>query len=121
MREDVDGEDRIILDPHSLSSDHTVSVSLRDISQDGKIIAYALREGGVDEVSIRFMDIDSGKEYPDVLPPARYGEVVLTPDNKGVYYERYGDVPPMVMYHELGSDTLMDVKVFHILKLMFQI
>tara|TARA_B100001123_G_scaffold450277_1_gene619778 strand:+ start:10928 stop:13024 length:2097 start_codon:yes stop_codon:yes gene_type:complete len=112
MREGVDGEDHVILDPHSLSSDHTTSVSLRDISEDGKIIAYALREGGVDEVSIRLMDIDSGEEYPDVLPPARYGEVVLTPDNKGFYYERYGDVPPRVMYHELGSDTSMDVKVF---------
>ena len=34
----------------------------------------------VDEVSIRVLDVTSGVAHPDVLPPARYGEVALTPD-----------------------------------------
>ena len=112
VREGLDGADRVLIDPHPLSPDHTTSVALRDISDDGRLVAYAVREGGVDEVSIRLRDVDTGEDLPDVLPAARYGGVSLTPDGDGFYYERYGDVTPRVMYHALGSDPASDRQIF---------
>ena len=112
VREGLDGADRVLIDPHPLSPDHTTSVALRDISDDGRLVAYAVREGGVDEVSIRLRDVDTGEDLPDVLPAARYGGVSLTPDGAGFYYERYGDVTPRVMYHALGSDPAADRQIF---------
>ena len=112
VREGLDGADRVLIDPHPLSPDHTTSVALRDISDDGRLVAYAVREGGVDEVSIRLRDVDTGEDLPDVLPAARYGGVSLTPDGDGFYYERYGDVTPRVMYHALGSDPATDRQIF---------
>ena len=112
VREGVGGADRVLIDPHPLSPDHTTSVALRDISDDGRLVAYAVREGGVDEVSIRLRDVDTGEDLPDVLPAARYGGVSLTPDGAGFYYERYGDVTPRVMYHALGSDPATDRQIF---------
>ena len=112
LRERLDGDDQVLIDPHPMSPDHTTSVGLRDISPDGRLVVYAIREGGVDEVSIRLMDVDTRQDLPDVLPTARYGQVALTPDKRGLYYERYGDVTPRVMYHELGTEMSADVQLF---------
>ena len=112
VREGLDGEDRVLIDPHPMSPDHTTSVALRDVSDDGTRVAWAVREGGVDEVEIRVRDVDSGEDLADVLPPARYGAVTLAPDGRGLYYERYGDVPPRVMYHAFGTPAADDVQLF---------
>ena len=112
VREGLDGEERVLIDPHPMSPDHTTSVELRDISDDGGQVAYAVREGGVDEVSIRVRGVDSGDDLADVLPAARYGAVTLSPDGGGLYYERYGDVAPRVMYHAFGTPMAQDVQLF---------
>ena len=112
VREGLDGEDRVLIDPHPLSPDHTTSVELRDVSDDGRRVAYAVRAGGVDEVSIRVRDVDSGEDLDDVLPPARYGQVTLAADGGGLYYERYGDVTPRVMFHAFGAPVADDAQLF---------
>ena len=112
VREGLDGEDRVLIDPHPLSPDHTTSVELRDVSDDGRRVAYAVRAGGVDEVSIRVRDVDSGADLDDVLPPARYGQVILAADGGGLYYERYGDVTPRVMFHAFGASPADDAQLF---------
>ena len=112
VREGLDGEDRVLIDPHPLSPDHTTSVELRDVSDDGRRVAYAVREGGVDEVSIRVRDVDAGEDLDDVLPPARYGQVTLAADGGGLYYERYGDVTPRVMFHAFGDPPADDARLF---------
>ena len=112
VRQGSVGEDRVLIDPHPLSADHTTSVSFLDISHDGRLVVYAVRDGGVDEISIRLRDVDSGEDLADQLPPARYGNVNLTPDKTGFYYERYGDVTPRVMYHAIGADPADDVQLF---------
>ena len=112
VREGLDGEDRVLIDPHPLSPDHTTSVELRDVSDDGRRVAYAVREGGVDEVSIRVRDVDAGEDLDDVLPPARYGQVTLAADGGGLYYERYGDVTPRVMFHAFGAPPADDAQLF---------
>ena len=112
VRDGLEGEDRPLIDPHPMSPDHTTSVELLDISTDGRLVVYAVRDGGVDEVSIRLRDVDSGDDLSDALPAARYGNVNLTPDKRGFYYERYGDVTPRVMFHALGTDPSADVQLF---------
>ena len=112
VREGLDGDDRVLIDPHPMSPDHTTSVALRDISDDGTRVAYAVREGGVDEVSIRVRDVDTGEDLADVLPAARYGGVTLAVDGSGLYYERYGDVTPRVMYHAFGTPMADDAQLF---------
>ena len=112
VREGIDGEDRVLVDPHPMSPDHTISVSYLDISRDGRLVVYAVRDGGVDEISIHLRDIDTGTDLDDSLPAARYGQVSLTPDKTGFYYERYGDVTPRVMFHALGTDPSADIQLF---------
>ena len=112
VRDAVDGQDQVLIDPHPMSHDHTTSVRLEDVSQDGTLVVYAVQEGGVDEVSIHVMDVETRQRLPDELPAARYGEISLTPDKTGFFYERYGDVTPRVMFHELGRDHSEDEMLF---------
>ena len=112
VREGVDGPDQVLIDPHSMSPDHTISVGYIGFSSDGSVIAYAVRDGGVDEVSIRLMEVATQKDLADVRPAARYGSLWITLDKHGFYYQRYGDVTPRVMYHELGGDFDDDVMLF---------
>ena len=112
VRDGLDGEDRILIDPHPMSEAHTTSVQFLELSQDGTLVVYGARVGGVDEVSIHVRNVDTGEDLLEVLPAARYGQVNLTPDKAGFYYERYGDVTPRVMYHELGTDPSKDRMLF---------
>ena len=112
VRDGIDGTDRVLIDPHPMSPDHTTSVQLGDLSDDGSLVVYSVREGGVDEVTIRVRNVESGEDLPDVLPPARYSDVHLAPDAGGLYYSRFGDVTPRVLYHAFGTPLADDVMLF---------
>ena len=108
-REGFEGEDKVLIDPHGLSDDHRTSVGLREVSEDGKLIAYGIRQGGEDEVEIRWREVDTGYDLPDVHPRKRYGGVSLTPDNKGFFYGvNDGKGTHHIYYHEMGADPSED-------------
>ncbi len=111
VRKSAGGEDEVLLDPNPLSADHTVSVTLEDISEDGTLIAYGLRHGGEDEVAIHLLDVDKRADLPDVLPKALYDSISIQPDKSGVYYARGGSAP-RAFRHALGTDPASDPLVF---------
>ncbi|MEM7354080.1 MAG: prolyl oligopeptidase family serine peptidase, partial [Acidobacteriota bacterium] len=101
------------IDPHTLSGDHTTSVGIGAISQDGQLLAYEVREGGVDETSIRILDVETRQDLPDQLPEALYSGIVWTPDKTGLYYGRQDRQTGFrIFYHRLGSDPADDQEVF---------
>lgn len=112
MREGLTGPDELLIDPHPLSEDRTVSVQRLDVSRDGKVMAYGVRRGGEDEVEVRLFDVDARKDLPDRLPKARYGSVQLTPDRSGLYYARQTEEGPRVYLHTVGTDPAQDVEIF---------
>ncbi|MCS6975456.1 MAG: prolyl oligopeptidase family serine peptidase [Gemmatales bacterium] len=113
MRQGLTGKDEVLIDPHPLSPDKTVSVSLLDVSPDGKLMAYGVRSGGEDEIVVRFFDVDARKDLADVFPRARYFGVQITPDRSGVYYTHFDKaVGPRVYYHVLGKPMSEDVELF---------
>ncbi len=111
-REGYAGADHVILDPHGMSDDHTTSVAFWDISDDGKLVVYAIREGGADQVSLHIRDIDAGADLPDIFPTNRYGAVQLTPDKRGLYCGILGRENPRTYYHVLGTDISQDREIF---------
>jgi len=112
VRQGLEGQDRVLIDPHPLSADHSTSVTLQDVSKDGKLIAYGIRLGGKDEESIHLKAVDSGQDLADVLPEANYYGVALKPDKTGFYYARRQASGPRVFYHAIGSDPAKDAQVF---------
>jgi prolyl oligopeptidase len=112
MREGAGGKDEVLIDPHVLSEDKSVSVDLYEVSQDGKLLGYGVREGGQDEERIKFFDVDRRVEIADSLPKAVYMGVSLTPDKSGLFYSRYSAEGCRVYYHSMGTDPAGDKQIF---------
>jgi len=112
VRKGPDAPDEVLVDPHGLSPDHSVSVNFEDVSADGRLLAYGVRNGGEDEVTVRLMDVDSRRDLPDTLPRARYFGVALTADKSAVYYARLAREGPRVFRHAMGADPARDEEVF---------
>lgn len=88
MREGANGADQVLVDPRPLSKDHSTSVETEDISSDGKLMAYGVRLGGQDQVTVHFLNVDTRKELADVLPSADYFGIAMNREKNGVYYSR---------------------------------
>ena len=112
VRNGLTGADEVLVDPHPMSADHSTSVGLADVSDDGTVLAYNVREGGKDETSVRFMDVATRKDLADALPAARYFGVSMKPDKSGFYYTRMDKEGPRVRYHAMGTDPAKDKEIF---------
>lgn len=113
MREGLEGKDEVLIDANTMSADQTTSVVMLDVSDDGKLLAYGIRRGGEDEMTVSFLDVDSRKDLPDQLPKARYFSVSIKPDKSGVYYTRFSpSIGSRVLYHTLGKDSASDEEIF---------
>jgi prolyl oligopeptidase len=109
----MDGDYEIVLDPATLDSAHRTIVSPMDYSPDGRIMIYSVRQGGADEVEIRFRDLTTGKDLPDRLPNGLYGGVDFTPDGKAItYVHRSRENGPRLRRHMLGQDVAADSVLF---------
>lgn len=112
VRQGLNGKDEVLIDPHTLSQDHTTDIGLLDASSDGKLIMYSIRRGGQDETELRVMDVDTRKDV-DQLPHALYRGVSMKKDGSGFYYNpQRRDTGLRVFYHAIGNDPSKDVEVF---------
>ena len=66
------GKDERLIDPAVLSRDPNTSVRLADVSRDGSLIAYGVRQGGADETTVRVFNVKTGKTLEDELPTGLY-------------------------------------------------
>jgi prolyl oligopeptidase len=112
MREGAAGVDRKLIDPHGMSPDQRTSVALMGVTADGGVVTYSVRQGGEDEMEVRFFDVATGQDLEYRLPRARYFGAEMTPDRKAVYYSRYDSAGPRIRYHAMGSDPASDETIF---------
>jgi len=113
MRQGLDGEDKVLVDAHPMSEDQTTSVNIQDISHDGTLLAYGIRKGGEDELEIRFLNVDTMEELPDVLPRGLYFGISMMPDKSGFFYNRQTTTSgPRILYHSFGTEVGADKEIF---------
>ncbi len=112
MRKGLTGADERLIDATKLSTDQQTNVSIADVSEDGSLLLYAVREGGADEESVHILDVNSGKEAPDVLPRARYLGISLTPDKQAIYYSKFEGKLTEVYLHRMGMLVSTDQLIF---------
>jgi prolyl oligopeptidase len=112
MRKGLEGKDDLLIDPLTLSPEHTITVGLNAISQDGSLIVYSLRQGGEDETTPHLFDVDAHKDLPDKFPHADYFGIAILPDKTGLYLTRRTPEGPRVYFHKFGTDSSADVEIF---------
>ena len=111
FRESLEGAEVKLVDAGALSADGNASVSIMEISTEGKLLVYGVRHGGADEESIRVLDVDTKKDLNDELPLARYTGLGLSA--KTLYYAKIlAGGGSAVFSHVLGTPMDNDTQVF---------
>jgi prolyl oligopeptidase len=122
VRNGLNGEDRVLLDPNKMSADATVALDWWYTSHDGKYVAYGTSPSGSEESTLRILETATGRQLPDTIDRTRFVSLAWLKDNSGFYYTRHprkGDVPAgeevyhvKVFYHQLGADPAKDPLIF---------
>jgi prolyl oligopeptidase len=111
FRQGLDGPEVKLIDAATLSADGNVSVSIADISSDGKLLVYGERHGGADEESVHFLNVDTQTKLPDELPLARYSGFGLS--GSTLYYAKIiSSGGSAVFVHTLGTSPDKDTQIF---------
>jgi prolyl oligopeptidase len=105
-------KDKRLIDPAQFSRDPNTSIDLADVSRDGTLVAYLVREGGADETHVRIFNVKTGKTLEDDLPTAIYLAVSFAPDGKGFFFSRMSNKGSMLYEHVLGTRNSQDKLLF---------
>jgi prolyl oligopeptidase len=117
-----DGEEKVLVDPNTLSDRGIVSLDWYFPSNDGALMAYGLSESGDEQSTLKIINTDDLSHIEEVIPRTSAASVAWLPDNSGFYYTRYptkGEVPEgeelyhrSIFLHKLGTDPATDQKIF---------
>jgi prolyl oligopeptidase len=121
--ETYDGEGKVLIDPNGWSADGTIALGQTEVSDDGRLLAYARQEAGSDWVTLHVMEIESGRQLDDKIEWSRHGNIVWNAAGDGFFYARYPEPPAgqqyqapslnqMIYFHKLGDPQSSDVLVY---------
>ena len=114
-------QEKVLIDPNTLSEDGTVSLSTFSISKDGKYLGYAISRGGSDWREIYVKDIETGALLDDHIKWAKFSGIAWYKD--GFFYSRFDEPKegdelkgenksPKLYYHKLGDRVENDQIIF---------
>ncbi len=123
VKDSLNGEPRVLLDPNTWSEDGTVALTSASFSDDGRYMAYGIARAGSDWNEWYVRDIASGKDLPDMLEWVKFSGAAWTPDSRGFFYSRFpapeeGDehlgvsTNHRMYYHRIGTPQSQDVLVY---------
>lgn len=119
----LEAEPRMLLDPNRLSDDGTIALTGLSISEDAKLMAYALSASGSDWKDWKVRDVETGEDLPDLLKWSKFSGASWTPDGQGFFYSRYDEPSettqfedinlfPKIYFHRLGTPQSEDVLIY---------
>lgn len=123
VKKGLNGKPRVLVNPNKISKEKGFIVNLSEysVSKDASLITYGLSEAANDKASTYVMDVETGKNLPDIIPGDFYpGNGAWTIDNKGFYYTRRKENTPKgedkfhkkIYYHTLGTLFSEDTLIF---------
>src|SRR6266568_421649 len=117
MREGNSGEEIVFLDPEDRGEGSATAVSILNISKEGNLLAYGVKQGGEDSQSTEFLNVDRKQVLSDRLPLGFGPGIVFSPNGRGFYYshEVIDTARPhyrAVYFHEFGSTPNHDIEIF---------
>ena len=121
VKDQLDGEARVFLDPNKLSSDGTVALKSLSFSHNGRWAAYAISRSGSDWQEFFVIDLQTGELTNDHIEWAKFSDASWLGD--GFYYSAY-DRPTegkefsnmnagmKIYYHKIGTPQSDDELFF---------
>ena len=117
--EQLDAKRVPLIDPNKLSEDGTVALAGTSATDDGKLLAYGIADGGSDWRTWKVLDVQSGKDTGDIVQWVKFSSIAWMPDASGFFYSRYAEPVDGVeltatnenqkmYFHKLGTDQDAD-------------
>lgn len=117
MREGVDGEDQLLVDPAEHGATKYTAVKPLRVSPDGRLLLFEVKEGGERTGRFKLMEIDERRVLPEVLPRGYLRGFAFAPDGKSLCYvheplERKEPDCRVAYRHVLGGGFQQDMGIF---------
>jgi len=125
VRQGLDGDDQMLLDPEPLGRQRGSHVILYNYSPspDGRYVAYTLSAGGSEQLELHILDVHKGADVDGMLDRAGWDPRHWLPDGSGFFYTRFkamkSGMPPTEKYrdarvflHRLGHPFKNDMPLF---------
>jgi prolyl oligopeptidase len=122
VQKQLHGDAKIVIDPNTLSSDGTVALSNTSFSEDGSFFAYGISKSGSDWQEIKIKNLETEKEYSEILQWCKFASIAWKHDNSGFYYNRFPDPSTVgkgqesfnnkVYWHKIGTPQSSDALVY---------
>ncbi|MDR2836849.1 MAG: S9 family peptidase, partial [Bacteroidales bacterium] len=117
----LDGTETELLDPNKLSENGTKSLSTLSISDDGKLMGYAISTAGSDWEEIFVRNIETKEDLTDNIKWVKFSGISWYKD--GFYYNRYPEpakgaelsgqnINSKIYYHKMGTPQINDILIY---------
>lgn len=115
------GEEKVLLDPNTLSAEGTTSIATTSYTRDGKYVGYGISHAGSDWTELFVFDTEKGEKLSDHVRWVKFSGLSFYKD--GFFYSSYG-MPEKgkelskkneyhkVFYHKLGTPQEEDKLVY---------
>ncbi|MEM9293147.1 MAG: prolyl oligopeptidase family serine peptidase [Acidobacteriota bacterium] len=111
MREGLEGEPRVLVNPLDLAEDGLTALAYAIPDRAGKRVVYGLFRAGDEHTVLHLLDADDGRPSP-LRIPGKVDGISWLPDGESFVYHRLGDprdpYSRQVRWHRLGSDPKSD-------------
>jgi prolyl oligopeptidase len=123
VRERLDAEPRVLIDPNGWSDDGTVALGEWEPSKDGRRVAYAMQESGSDWRALRVLDAANGETLVDEVRWVKFSGLAWATNGSGFFYSRFPEpraelehqaqnLDHAVYFHRLGTEQSADFLVY---------
>lgn len=89
VRDTLDGEGRVVIDPNTWSKDGATALAEMSISEDGKRIVYSIQDGGTDWRTVKVLDVATGTVLSDTVEWVKFSGLSWDKAGEGFFYSRF--------------------------------
>lgn len=116
VMQDPSGQESILVDPGLRGFGNKSAVAITAVSNDGRFLAYSIRNGGTDFAATEVFDVECRTTLNDRLPEGQCFGFVFALDNSGFYYCHESTLPQgsggRVLFHRFGDSVEHDAEIF---------
>ncbi|WP_151953749.1 S9 family peptidase [Sphingomonas sp. EC-HK361] len=109
------GADELLLDEPALAAGHEYfRLGAFAVSNNGRLLAYAIDDNGSERFTIRVKNLESGEHLPEIIPGV-LSDIVWTADDSGFLYGLANAQwrTDNARFHRLGTPVESDIELFH--------
>lgn len=123
VREGLEGQPRVVIDPNGWAKDGATALAEWAPSDDGRMVAFAVQDGGTDWRTLKIVNVATGEIAEDEIKWVKFSSLAWKADGSGFFYSRFPapeaggtyqsiNLNQAVFFHALGTPQAVDVQIF---------